>query len=92
MPCIIVSTYLIVHFATRYDASRMCTQMFPFFATWYYCHIEGQAWCCGENVSPSQQVVGLKQPLCICGGGLASVYPFLIPHSCGRLWPWVCPS
>jgi hypothetical protein len=35
-------------------------------------------------VSPSHQVSGLEQSLCICGGGrLASVYTFHRPHLCG---------
>jgi hypothetical protein len=38
----------------------------------------------------SHQVVGLKQPLHIFGGRLASVYPFSRLHSCGSLRHWVC--
>ena len=43
-------------------------------------------------VSLSHQVVGSKQPLCrFASGRLASVFPFLRPHSCGSLRHWVCP-
>jgi hypothetical protein len=42
-------------------------------------------------VSLNHQVTGSKQPLRNCGGILGSVYPFPRPHSCGSLWPWVCP-
>ena len=43
-------------------------------------------------VSLSHQVVGSKQPLYrFASGRLASVFPFLRPHSCGSLRHWVCP-
>jgi hypothetical protein len=43
-----------------------------------------------RGVSWSHQVAGLKHSLCICGGRLSSVYPFLRSHLCGSLWHWVC--
>jgi hypothetical protein len=39
----------------------------------------------------NHQVVGLKQPLCICRGRLALVYLFPKPHSCGSLRHLICP-
>jgi hypothetical protein len=65
--------------------SKSCGRHQHWICPYYRINGKGRSDAVVRVLTLSHQVTGLKQPLRICGGKLALVYPFPRPHPCGSL-------